>query len=331
MKKMLILAALVCGLGYIGCSDSDVSDPAAQSDAGNVSFSVNKTTAPDEVAEVIAYLTRKGHDTLSAKVNLKTSSSGDISFSKVPSGIWHIKISAVDSKGDVLYTNEGDVTVYEGKTSKVQLTLLPATETGSGEIEIEVDWGKYKSVAMQPGPEDGKDAVIYYAQTYENFGDDPNMPIFSAMVNKEYNSSIALVDFDLSVVPDGAKIYKAVLYLYYNPSALPGGGSVHKAKNDLIVQRIIGPWEEDEVNYNMQPVFTWVDTVRVPKSKSGTQDYAIDVTKLVNADLKSPETSYGYMIRLANENLWNDGPMALFYTSDYSAAAKRPKLVIFYE
>lgn len=331
MKKMLILAAIACGLVYIGCSDSDITDPAANSNAGNVSFSVNKTNAPAEVAEVIAYLTREGYDTLSSKLNLKTGAAAEISFSKVPSGFWHIYITAVDSQGQILYSNEGDVVVYQGETSKVHLTLLPASQTGSGTIEIGVDWGTYKSVVLQPGPEEGKDAVIYYTQTYENFGNESEMPVYAAKINNVFNMSRALLDFNLLAVPDNAKIVKAVLYLYYNPSALPSGGSVHKANNALIVQRIIAPWDESEVAWTPQPDITWTDTVHVSKSKNGAQDYAIDVTKLVKADLKAPDKSYGYMIRLANENLWTESPQVLFYTSDYTVAAKRPKLVIFYE
>jgi hypothetical protein len=330
MKKLLILAAIAFGLGYIGCSDNDVTQPDNQSGEGNISFSINKASAPGDVVKVSALLTRDGYDDLTASLDIQNSSNSDLSFSKVPAGSWHLQVTASDASNKVLYSAEANVTVTNGKTAQVQLSLLP-TEGGTGEVEIGIDWGTYNSVVLQPGPEEGKDAAIYYTNTYKNFGDDPNMPLYSAYFGDKYNMSRALLDFDLSSVPSDAHVVKAELYLYYNASAIPGGGTMHHGPNGLIVQRVVAPWDENEVAWTPQPDVTWEDTVNVAKSNSGTQNYAIDVTKLVVKNLSSPADSYGFMIRLANENLWTESPEVLFYSSDCADAAKRPKLVVIYE
>jgi len=105
---------------------------------------IDKTQKPDNVISVIAYLSRNNFDTLKSVLNFVSDSSADISFNSIEVGTWHLKIDALNENSKVIYSGEADVTVIEGITTQVNLTLLPAS-SGYGSLYILVNWGTNNS------------------------------------------------------------------------------------------------------------------------------------------------------------------------------------------
>ncbi len=126
---------------FYGCSQNAPTSPRDHnSSTGNLSLSIDKTTAPKNVVKVVAHLTRTNHDTRSAELNLLSNTTADISFGQVLTGTWHLKVDAIDSDSAVVYTGETDVEVKVGLITNVNLTLSP-TGNGHGSIYIFVNWG----------------------------------------------------------------------------------------------------------------------------------------------------------------------------------------------
>jgi predicted GH43/DUF377 family glycosyl hydrolase len=137
MKNILFLVVLFL---FLGCSKThEIVSPETTS-KGKIFLKVDKTQKPADVISIIAYLSRDNFDTLKNSLNLVTDSSADIYFDSIEVGIWHLRIDASDENSKIIYTGEADVTVVEGITTQVNLTLLPSS-SGYGSLYILVNWG----------------------------------------------------------------------------------------------------------------------------------------------------------------------------------------------
>ncbi|MHB2154429.1 RHS repeat-associated core domain-containing protein [Calditrichota bacterium GD2] len=83
---------------------------------------------------------------------------------------------------------------------------------------------------------------------------------------------------------------------------------------------------KDIITWNTQPSTTTADQVSVPAPATTTSDFEIDVTNLVRI-MNDGQSNYGFLWILQNEQKWRSVFAA---SSDYSDAAKRPKLVVTY-
>ena len=141
MKK-LFLIVIITGLIVIsGCNKSTITSPNDKSNTtGKLTLQIDKTNAPQNVITVSAYLTRLNYDTLSSSLNLQSDSSADVSIQNIPSGEWHLTVNAMNDSNLVVYSGQTDVTITDGFTTQVSLTLVPVSN-GTGSIFISVTWG----------------------------------------------------------------------------------------------------------------------------------------------------------------------------------------------
>lgn len=143
MKTFLSGLLFVFTLLFLSSCSKETSTSPAEKKAdltlGKVSLRIDKTNAPANVSLVTAALSRSDCDTLIKNLSIYDSSSAEISFESIKTGIWHIKIEAKNSTDIILYKGETDVLVEDSKTTDVYLTLTP-TPTGMGNVYISVKW-----------------------------------------------------------------------------------------------------------------------------------------------------------------------------------------------
>jgi hypothetical protein len=187
---------------------------------------------------------------------------------------------------------------------------------------------------LQPDSICGKDALVWNAPGFSNgntnYGSNDAMGAHAWTNQGTPDTGRSLLQFDLSSIPVGSIITYAYLSLFNNPTTpyAQGQHSTLSGPNDLFIQRIISPWDENAVIWFTQPITTSQNEVSVPASTSPHQDYpSINVTALVQDMVDNPLTSFGFMIRLQDEGYYR---AMVFATSDYVDPAKRPMLVINY-
>lgn len=195
-----------------------------------------------------------------------------------------------------------------------------------------------KTVALQPGAE-GKDALLYWIESVYGINGD--------MMNKNYGNSNAifgeawtidgnffiarsLLEFDYSVIPAGSKIISAKLSLFFEGTYEFEHSSL-SGSNELVIQRVTSPWEENSVTWNTQPPTTTKNQLTVPQTTSSYQDLLnFDVTALVKDSTGNLyPNNYGFLIRLAKEEYYRR--CGRYSSSDNAMNTKHPKLEITYE
>ncbi|MCK9398783.1 MAG: DNRLRE domain-containing protein [Bacteroidales bacterium] len=182
------------------------------------------------------------------------------------------------------------------------------------------------TIVIQPGAE-GKDAQLWSIMPDNNYG---NTPKFVCMGWTHYGVpgvNRALIDFDLSSVPENVQIIDARLsFCFVNLEPTYFG---HTGENEAYLQLVTEPWEEDYVTWNEQPMTTEDCQVFLPPSTDPYQDYTgIDVTALIGKLYAEPGDYHGLMLKLLNEYPYN---CLLFASSDYNDTIEfRPKLEITY-
>ena len=190
------------------------------------------------------------------------------------------------------------------------------------------------TLILQPDPAAGVDASLGYHDNYgtsgNNYGTDLYLKAYAIpRALGGVNSNRGVIQFDLSQLPTGATIQSAVLELYATGqinSLLPG----HFGNNECWLRRITAPWGESTITWDNQPATTAQDQVLLTQSTSPTQDYSIDVTSMVSVMAADPALDHGMLLMLDVEDP-NDQSGLLFYSSDWSTPALRPKLTITYE
>lgn len=213
-------------------------------------------------------------------------------------------------------------------------------------------------LVLQPGPEEGKDAMISKSLPENNFGD---FPFFEAIAIEPWRSDIqnqltrSLIEWDLNQLPKSATIEKAIMTLYYPenyfidtlyivdsaiyliPSGTnPSGTWPYENKEAAVLQRVISPWEEYQVTWMNQPETTTENQVFIPFKyyindlTSANCIYppiaeVVDVTKLL-IDMKSAGHN-GMLLKLVKEEYTQ---WFRFASSDFTLPKLWPKLEIYY-
>ena len=182
------------------------------------------------------------------------------------------------------------------------------------------------TLILQPDAAAGKDASIFNLDALANNGGDVDFIASQWDYSGEPGTTRSLIEFDLSSLPKGAFVNDARLSLYYNSESQAPG---QVGDNAAYLRRIIEPWEESTVAWNMQPFYTTDNEVSIPASSFADQDYInIDVTALVRDMATFPNTSHGFMLMLQSEV--GIGKSIKFYSSDASAEFERPMLTVTY-
>ena len=135
MKPTLLLCMIALAFVSFNCKQS-VDIISTPSPAGKMVISFARV--PASITHVVATLSREGFS--NQVLSLTIADSGqDASgtFQEVSSGVWHLKVDAMDESNVVRFTGETDVDIIPGETVRADLVLQPAT----GSLEIHVTWG----------------------------------------------------------------------------------------------------------------------------------------------------------------------------------------------
>ncbi len=218
-------------------------------------------------------------------------------------------------------------------------------------------------LVLQPGPEEGKDAMISRSLPEDNFG---KFPFFEATAISPVSSDIqhkltrSLIEFDLNQLPKSATIKRAILTLYYPsyhyadtvyPLMNTAGGQTgtdtlkpSHADYLAVLQRVISPWEEHEVTWEKQPKTTTENQVFIPRIYYITDascdcivpplSETVDVTKLLSPDA-SGVMQHGILLKLVTEEYpdwlrFASSDYDMLSTSNQELENRWPKLEIYY-
>jgi len=188
---------------------------------------------------------------------------------------------------------------------------------------------KAQTLTLQPDGTTGKDAFINDLQTDATGGANPDLPAI-AWTNGGLPVTVrGLVQFDLSSLPIGTVINSATIYLYHNPNS-QNCSAQHQSlsgSNEGIISRITSTWDENTVTWNNKPGTSPINQVSIPASTSPTQDYALDVTQMVQDMVNYPTSSFGFELKLVTESYYRS---LIFASSDETDATNHPKLVVNY-
>jgi hypothetical protein len=210
---------------------------------------------------------------------------------------------------------------------------------------LKIPWGnnEWKVLVLQPGPEDGKDAMISNLNPDKNFGDHKyfEATFLSEPMLTVMRSNRSLIWVNLNALPKSAVIKKAVLHLTYD-IPVPWDSTIFITNSNgstqwcgAVLQRIVEPWEEYKVTWNTQPKTTEVGQVYIsPFIKNAnfidvnvTSLYVPSITTATDTVFATDARMYGMFFKLWPTERF---PGFRFGSSDYPEASMRPKLTIYY-
>ena len=212
--------------------------------------------------------------------------------------------------------------------------LINATKESP--LGLKIPWGQqYNVLELQPGPEEGMDAMISNLQPDLNFGDFKyfEATFLSEPVLTVMRSNRSLIFFDMGSLPKSAIIQKVTLHLTFDlpvpfdSTYLITDPSTGVAFYGAVLQQVIEPWDEHKVNWNNQPRTIEMNQVFLYPFIRNSNIIELDVTGLFVNPGASMLPNYGMLFRL-----WPDDkfPGFRFASSDYADASMRPKLIIYY-
>lgn len=187
------------------------------------------------------------------------------------------------------------------------------------------------TIILQPDGAKGKDALLHGAPSYvnNNYGNNAQLPATTWTFSGEIGAVRSVVDFGLTFIPVNTVIISAQLTLY--AWANTGGMGPHSTMsglNNCWLERVTSSWDESTVTWDTQPSTTTQNRVSLPASTSATEDYLnINVTALVQDMVNNPASSFGFMLKLQNENYYRK---MNFCSSDHTNLMLRPKLEVCY-
>lgn len=193
---------------------------------------------------------------------------------------------------------------------------------------------------MQPDATEGYDAWVYYsARSGQEHYADNNYATYNRFLITAWTSSgqptrgRAFIKFDLSIIPPGSNITSSTLEGFWHNLSTSGSGGYHSgndpsrmSQSATYVRRVTEDWEETSITWNNKPAYTTDNQAGVAAPTSGTQNFSVDVTNLVN-DMITYD-NYGFVWMLQTEYQYRNINLA---SSDHATEpARRPKLTINY-
>ncbi|MEO5561773.1 MAG: DNRLRE domain-containing protein [Chitinophagaceae bacterium] len=220
--------------------------------------------------------------------------------------------------------------------------------TGLDTVSVTVLPSVIKTLTLQPGPEEGLDALVYIRNgdnnsVNENIGTHPALVYmrWTWYANGFGEGSVRsyLKFAGLSTVPANAEILSAKLSLYgpssdgfapHGNSHYPGSPYYGYAPENMgWVQQVTANWNESTITWNNKPGTTITNRVALPTTTTLWNFNAtdIDVTSMVNS-IVSTNSNFGFCLLLQNEAIYRS---VIFASSDATNAVLRPKLVVTYK
>ena len=237
--------------------------------------------------------------------------------------------------GSDFYTFVVEKEGYETQTYQFSaIELLNATKESP--LGLKIPWGPQGNILeLQPGPEDGMDAMISNLEPDRNFGDHKYFeatfltePVLTVM-----RSNISLISFDMGALPKSAIIQKVTLRLLYDlpipfdSTFMNTDPSTGMAFYGAVLQQIIEPWDEHKVTWNNQPKTIEMNQVFLYPFIRNSNIIELDVTGIFVNPAADMLPNYGLLFRLWPKD---EFPGFRFASSDYAEASMRPKLIIQY-
>jgi hypothetical protein len=184
-----------------------------------------------------------------------------------------------------------------------------------------------RTIILQPGPTDGKDASIisdYYNSSYHRR--DLNVDSTLLFLNYTYNNGLeydwrSLIYFNTAQIGKSANISNATLDLYYS--------TYWVGNNEFLgAKKIISQWDEKKVTWNTQPstIPSYISNTLI-QDASGWYRYSFNITDYVKDWVSNPSNNQGILIYVP----WRNENRALnIQSSESSDVSHRPRLVIQY-
>jgi hypothetical protein len=225
--------------------------------------------------------------------------------------------------------------------------------TSSDDISVNDAPGIYKTTSgytklvLQPGDDKGQDTWIDFfngndSSIYNN-GNAGSVDQIKCDVWTMFGGVVkerSLIRFDdLSQVPSNSRIIAAKMFLHglsSSPIHLPQGNSYYPGSpyysygpNDIYVKKITSSWDENTVTWNSRPsVSVYGESLISPSTSQWNYNASTDVTRIARYFINNPDKNFGFMLSFVDEDIYRSMG---FYSSEYTDAAMRPKLVILYK
>jgi hypothetical protein len=177
---------------------------------------------------------------------------------------------------------------------------------------IEID----PTVTIQPNGDIGKDTYIEAGTVGASYPNDTTIK-FGRDINSNFFRS--LIEFDISNVPIGSVVSSAILDL----QVYTGGAG----ESNPVVYKITQPWQES-ITWSTQPSYDSTIYGEIPATTISNGLFSFPITSLVKEWIENNIPNYGLMIE--DKGISTLGSNRSAYSSDYSIAASRPKLVVTY-
>jgi hypothetical protein len=257
------------------------------------------------------------------------------------SNIWHYTYKLEPTVNKVVIQGGAEfytlVVEKEGYPSQKLMVpakeLLAATKENPYVLRIPVT-SPLKTIIIQPGPGNGKDAMISNLEPDKNFGGHKyfEATFLSEPVLTVMRSNRSLIAFSLDTIPKSAIIKSVVMRLMYDlpipfdntylTDSLSPAGTVRYGG---VLQQIIEPWEEGKVTWNTQPKTIETGQVFIAPFIKNANFIDVDVTRLIFPITASALPNYGMLFRLwPNDNF----PGFRFASGDYAEPKMRPQLIV---
>jgi len=257
---------------------------------------------------------------------------------------WHYTFKLEASLNHLIIRGGSDIYYFllekEGYLpQRMQFTAKELMETSKDNplvLKIPWDSNQWKTLILQPGPDDGKDAMVSNLEGDKNFGDYKyfEATYLSEPVLTVMRSNRSLIWFNLNALPKSAIIKKVTLQLFYDLpvpfdstyliNTDPTTGIV---KYGAVLQQIVEPWEEYKVTWNSQPKTIEANQVFITPFIRNVNFITVDVTSLYVPLQEIAAPNYGMLFKLWPTDRF---PGFRFASSDFPDATMRPKLTIYY-
>jgi hypothetical protein len=214
--------------------------------------------------------------------------------------------------------------------------LLETTKESPLYLKIPWDAVPMQKFVLQPGPEEGKDAMISNLEPEKNFGGHRyfEATFMSEPVLTVMRLNRSLIEFKLPQTFAPIFIKKVILKLSYEVP-VPWDSTIFTGTSTSnfiggVLQQVVEPWEENGVTWKKVPKTIESNQVYISPFIRNVNFIEIDVTRLfVQAANTDPAVypNHGMLFKLLPENKW---PGFRFASSDHPNAVLRPKLTVYY-
>lgn len=137
----------------------------------------------------------------------------------------------------------------------------------------------------------------------------------------------AFIKFDLSLVPSNAIVTSAHFSVFYNSDDDIESFNSHTGVNGWTIQRVASDWNPATVTWNNQPPVTNANSVLLPATVTGSEDFAdIDVTDMVLDMIATGQS--GFRLSLETELAYRG---LLLASGEDEDPARWPRLDIEYD